>query len=190
MVIIIARLLYGLNISGAACREKLAETLMSLVYKSSKADADVWMKRDVKPNGDLYYKYMIWYVDDLLNIGFKTKEETDELNMIYLLKEGLGPPDRYLGANVEKVQFKDVRVVWSTNCVNYLKRAIDNVDTSLGADKTALNNYGDGHRQYSSIFRPELDVTEELEEEMINRYQQIIGVLRLSIELGRIDILT
>ena len=42
---------------------------------------------------------------------------------------------------------------------------------------------------YSSSFRPELDVTEELGEELTNRYQKIIGVLKWSIELGSIDIL-
>ena len=70
--------------------------------------------------------------------------------MIYWLKEGFGPPDRYLSTNVEKVQLKYVRVVWSTNCVDYLKIEIYNVDDSLGVDKTALNNYGDMHRPYYS----------------------------------------
>ena len=56
-------------------------------------------------------------------------------------------------------------------------------------DNTALNNYGYGHRPYSSRFRLELDVTDELGEELTNRYQKLIGVLRWSIELGRIDIL-
>ena len=117
---------------------------MSLGYKSSKATADVWMKQDLNKNGYLYYKYMLCYVDDLLHIGFKTKEDMDALNMIYLFKGGFGPPDRYLGANVDKVQLKDGRVVWSTNCVDYLKSAIENVDNPLGVDKTALDNYGDG----------------------------------------------
>ena len=133
---------------------------MLLGYKSSEADADVWMKRDFNPNGYPYYKYMLCYVDDLLHIGFKPKEDMDALNMIYRLKEGFGPPDRYLGANVEKVQLKDGRVVWSTNCVDYLKSAIENVDNSLGLDNTLLVSYGDGHMPYSSRFKPELDVTE------------------------------
>ena len=45
------------------------------------------------------------------------------------------------------------------------------------------------HRPHSSSFRPELDVTEELEEELTNRYQKLIGVLRWSIEPRRIYIL-
>ena len=86
------------------------------------------MNRDFKPNGYPYYNYTLCYVDDLLQICFKPKEDMDALNMIYRLKEGFGPPDRYLGANVEKLQLKDGRVVWSTNCVDYLKSAIENVD--------------------------------------------------------------
>ena len=105
---------------------------------------------------------MLCYVDDLLHIGFKPKEDMDALNIIYRLKEGFGSPDRYLGANFEKVQLKDERVVWSTNFVDYLKSAIENVDHSLGVYKKTIKNYGDGYRQYSSRFRPESDVTEEL----------------------------
>ena len=104
---IIARALYGLKSYGTVGRAKLAENLMLLGYKSSEADADIWMKQDFNPNGDSYYKYMLCYFDDLLCIGFKPKEDMDALNIIYLLKEGRGTPDRYIGANVEKVQFKD-----------------------------------------------------------------------------------
>ena len=136
------------------------------------------MNQKFNPNVDLYYKYMLCYIDDLIHIGFKPKEDIGLLNMIYRLKGGFGPPERYLGANVEKVHFKDGRVVWSTNYVDYLKSAIENIDNSLGVDKTDLKNYGDGHRQYSSIFRPELDVIEELGEELTNRYQKLIGFLR------------
>ena len=98
----------------------------------------------------------------MLHIGFNPKEDMDALNVIYLLKDGFGTTYQYLGANVEKVQLKYGLVVWSTNCVDYLKISIENFDNSPGVDKTALNNYGDGHRPYSYSFRPELDVTEEL----------------------------
>ena len=103
MVIIISRAIYGLKSSGAAWRSKLAETLMLLGYKSSEAYADVWMKRDFKPNRDPYFKYMLCYIDDLICIGFKPKEDMYTLNIIYRLKEGFGPPDQYLGANFDKV---------------------------------------------------------------------------------------
>ena len=63
---------------------------------------------------------MLCYVDGFLHIGFNPKEDMDTLNIIYPLKEGFGPPDRYLRTNVEKVQLKGGLVVWSTNCVDYL----------------------------------------------------------------------
>ena len=50
MVMIIERAIYELKSSGSAWGGKLAETLVSLGYKSSKIDADVWMKWDFKPN--------------------------------------------------------------------------------------------------------------------------------------------
>ena len=45
---------------------------------------------------------MICYVDELLHIGFNPKEDMDVLNIIYRLKEVFGPPDQYLGTNVER----------------------------------------------------------------------------------------
>ena len=86
------------------------------------------MKREFKPNGYPYYTYMICYVDDLLHICFKPKEDMGALNMIYWLKEGFGPPEQYLGVNVEKAQLKYGHVVWSTNCLDYLKSLIENAD--------------------------------------------------------------
>ena len=127
---------------------------------------------------------MLCYVDDLLHIGFNPKEYIDALNMIYWLNEGFGPTDRCLGANAEKLQLKGGRVVWSTNCVDYLKSAIENFDNSLGVDKTELKNFGDGHSPELSIFRSELYDNEELGDGLTNKYQQLIEVMRWSIELG------
>ena len=139
------------------------------------------MKQDFKLNGYPYCKYMLCYVDDLIHIGFKPKKDMDALNMIYCLKEGFGTPEQYLGEIFEKVQLEDGKVVWSTNSVGFLKGKIEIFDNLLGLDKTVLNNYGDGHMSYSSIFRPELDVTEELGEEPTDRYHKVIGVMRWSI---------
>ena len=50
--------------------------------------------------------------------------------------------------------------------------------------------YGDGKRPYDIKYRPEIDVTNELDEKLLNRYQQLIGILRWAVEIGRIDIMT
>ena len=57
-------------------------------------------------------------------------------------------------------------------------------------DNTALKNDGDGNIPYSSSFGTQLYDTEELVEELTNRYQQLIILMRCSIELGRIHVLT
>ena len=85
---VIARVLYEIKSSGASWRAKLAKHLMSLEYKSSGVDSDAWMKRDFKPKGGPYYKYMLCYFDDLLHIIFNPKEDMNALNNIYRLKEG------------------------------------------------------------------------------------------------------
>ena len=54
----------------------------------------------------------------MIHIGFNPKEYMGSLNMIYLLKKGFIPPDRYLDVHVENVQLDDVRIVCSTNCVD------------------------------------------------------------------------
>ena len=73
--------------------------------------------------------------------------------------------------------------------IDYLHGAIKNVDYILEGNKSVLKSFGGGHRPYPSLYIPELDVTNELYTESINRFQQIIGFIRWSIELGRIDIM-
>ena len=41
---------------------------------------------------------------------------------------------------------------------------------------------------FPSGYRPELDVTDELGDELASRYLQLIGICRWAIELGQIDI--
>ncbi len=59
-VMIIVKALYGLRSSGLRWHEKFADTLRCEGFFPSKADPDVWMRR----NGDLY-EYIAVYVDDL-----------------------------------------------------------------------------------------------------------------------------
>ena len=47
-----------------------------------------------------------------------------------------------------------------------------------------------GERPFPAQYRPEVDISEALGEELQSRYLQLIGILRWAIELGRIDIIT
>ena len=62
-----------------------------------------------------------------------------------------------------------------------MKSAIDIVRKDLASDPKPLHKRGDGKHHFPSIYRPELDVSPELED--ISKYQQYIGVLRWACEL-------
>jgi hypothetical protein len=115
----------------------------------------------------------------------------DALASICVMKEGsMGPPDRYLGANIDKVQTQDGKVMWTMHSGDYCKAAIANLEKTLTADGKSLSQYGDGKRPYLSTFHPEIDTSAELDDNGFHEYQHHIGVLRWAIELGRINIMT
>ncbi len=112
-VLKVTRALYGLKSSGAAWRAMFATTLTDLGYQSSKADPDLWMRPRVKPNGDEYYAYVLVYVDDVLHFDHEPHIFMTELEKLYRLKDKAEAPDRYLGANIDKVQLSDGNTAWS-----------------------------------------------------------------------------
>jgi len=69
-VLILTRALYGLKSSGAAWRAKLAETLVSMGFTSTRADPDVWIREQKYQNRpETYYEIILVYVDDVLAIS-------------------------------------------------------------------------------------------------------------------------
>lgn len=190
-VMLIVRALYGLKTSGASWHAMLSQSLRDLGYKASEADRNVWLKPGVKADGFRYYQMVLVYVDDILHVSHDTTEVVEGLKKLYQVTEdALESPGRYLGANLEKIQTPDGRMVWSMSSVDYVRSAIDNVEASLKADSLPpLKVYGKCKRPYPSKYRPELDTTDELDADGIHKYQELIGVLRWAIELGRIDII-
>ena len=189
-VMIIARALYGLKSSGAAWRSTLAQSMEQLGYSPTQADPDVWIRRATKNDGMPYYKMMLIYVDDVLHLAEDPSEDMGKLSKLYRLKDGTGEPDRYLGGNIERGQSSDGSVAWSLSCHDYLSNAIRQIQADLAQKDLSLKQFGTGLRPYPASYRPEMDVSPTLDEEGTNRFQQLIGILRWSIELGRIDILT
>ena len=187
-VMIVKRALYGLKSSGASWRAMLAQTLGDLGYTSTRADPDVWIRPQTKPNGFEYYEMVLVYVDDILHLSHNTQPTIEALGNLYLLRsEACGEPKRYLGANVGKYQLQDGREVWSMSANDYVKNAVKNVEQTLAEEGTKLKGKAD--RPLPCDYRPEVDVSPLLSDELANRYQNLIGVLRWACELGRIDIL-
>ena len=65
-------------------------------------------------------------------------------------------------------------------------------DELVKEGKPPLKTYGkkSGDRPFPLNYRPEIDMLPELCETLQTRFLQLIGILRWSIELGRIDIVT
>ena len=76
---------------------------------------------------------------------------------------------------------------WSTSARDCVKNAVKNVETEL------LKENHEGSKSKADGTHPagcpaETDVTPELNDDLANRHQQLIGALRWACELGRIDV--
>ena len=185
-VMVIKKALYGLKSSGAAFRSHLAETLFDLNYTPTKGDPDVWIRPGIKPDGFEYYEMMLVYVDDVLCVSHDPHPTMKGIQGTFKLKDDkIEEPESYLGAQLAQKMIGGTKC-WTMSSEQYVKAAVANVETKL--DKTGQRLPTRCFTPLKSAYRPELDVTAELKIDGIRYYQELIGVLRWAIELGRIDI--
>ena len=71
---------------------------------------------------------------------------------------------------------------------DYINEAIRVVETQMKKDGATFNSKA-SHPFSSVTYRPELDCTQHCDHIQVNYYQNLIGVLRWIVELGRMDIL-
>ena len=76
---------------------------------------------------------------------------------------------------------------WCMSSDKYVKAAIENVEKELQGVNQRLPSKC--RTPMAAGYRPERDVSAELTPEGVQRYQELIGVLRWAVELGRVDIL-
>ena len=69
----------------------------------------------------------------------------------------------------------------------YIKMATDKIEKDLAQVNRKLQK--NPITPFSSGYRVELDVSPELDPSGINKYQELVGILRWIVELGRIDVL-
>ena len=187
-IMIVVRALYGLKSSGAAFRALLAETLHDLGYVPSKADPDVWMRPAVKSNGFTYYEYVLCYVDDVLCISDQAMNTMKGIQETFKLKDDkIEEPDVYLGASLSKMNNETNKECWAMSSDKYCAAAVANVTEVLG--KKGLRLPSKCATPLVHGYRPEIDVTPELKADGLQYYQELVGVLRWAVEIGRVDIL-
>jgi hypothetical protein len=71
---------------------------------------------------------------------------------------------------------------------SYVKAAVKNLESTL--DKEGIKLRAKADRPMVQSYRPEVDTSPILGAELATRFQHLMGILRWSVELGRIDILT
>ena len=68
----------------------------------------------------------------------------------------------------------------------YIKTAVQNLESVLSSRGLRLPSKC--YTPLSSNYRPELDTSPELKANGVVEYQELIGILRWAVELGRVDI--
>jgi len=195
---IIVRAHYGLRSAGASFRNHLAACMKhSLGWQPCKADPDLWMKPQTDPrDGHKYYAYVLLFVDDALVIAHNATEILEQMNFYFKMKEGsIGDPDYYLGAKLKKTIVRDPKTEkpqkmygWGMSSSKYVKSAVNNVKEHLQEQGRELPRRA--ATPFASNYRPEVDCSPELSPYDANYFQSQIGILRWTVELGRVDILT
>jgi hypothetical protein len=69
-----------------------------------------------------------------------------------------------------------------------VKNAVKVVESLITEDDPEAKLKTTARNPFPSGYKPELDVTTELNDELGSRFLQLIGILRWAIELGRLDI--
>ena len=185
----IVRALYGMKSSGAAWHDMISSFLKyDMKFNMCLADNDTWFKADIKKDGTKYYTYICIYVDDILICSENPKKYMDQLGTAFLLKPGsVDEPKVYLGADFRKKKLHNGSDIWITGANSYLKEAIKVFSGVM--KKSGMKVYGSAKTPFSNqTYRPELDLSHYCSDEQIRLYQQLIGMLRWLIELGRVDI--
>ena len=190
-IALIHRALYGGKSAGRDFRNHLRSCMHFLKFASCPADPDVWMRPAIKSDGTTVYDYVLLYTDDTLVISENAEHILrHEIGKYFELKEeSVGIPKIYLGGHLRKVQLENGVKAWAFSSSQYVQAAVRNVEEHLQKDpdnRWKLPRKAD--TPMSTNYRPELDVSQELEPDEASYYQSLIGILRWIVELGRVDI--
>jgi hypothetical protein len=188
---IVVRALYGLASAGYSFSAHLASCMRHLKYIPCKADPDLWLRQDVHPDGEKYYRYILLYSDDILSIGVNAESELKRIDHYFKMKDGsIGDPDIYLGTKLKPIVLPNGVVAWGMSSSKYVQEAIGNVERYLASNDIGKRLKPKVRSTWPSGYEHELDTSEELKGSVASFYQHLIGVLHWIVELGRVDVIT
>jgi hypothetical protein len=153
-------------------------------FTPSRADMDMWLRRQKRPNGTEYYEYLVVYVDDVLIVSHDPQAIVGAISSRPYELKGGGAPDTYLGATIGQFNIGDGQDTWCMSSMQYLERTISVVEERMG-------KLLPGKKVVTPLptdYHPEIDTSPYLEDDDANYYLSLIGILQWLCELGRIDI--
>ena len=187
---VIVRALYGGKAAGRDFWHHLRSCMGHLGFKSKTGDPDVWMRPATRKDGSQTYEYVLLYTDDCLVVADNAESILkEEIGRYFQLKpESIGPPTIYLGGHLRLVEIDDGTLAWAFSSTHYVQAAVNNVEEYLKKRGKSLTPKA--RDVIPKGYRPEIDVTPELEPGEASYYASLIGILRWMVELGRVDICT
>jgi hypothetical protein len=124
----------------------------------------------------------------MLMLSANPRETMNSIAKLYRLKEMPCKPSKYLGADIIEHSYPDAptKRFWGMSSYQFVREAIRVVELEL--NKVGKHLATKASTPMHADYQPELDVTPLLNTQQANYYQELIGILRWAIELGRIDI--
>ena len=166
----------------------LANTLWNLDYRPTLADPDVWIKPATKSDGFKYYEYVLTYVDDVISMSVTPMTVIERIKAVFKLKGDKAEVlDMYLGRSLYKATTGMGTECWTLSSEKYVKTAVANVEENLA--KSDLRLPSKYHTPFTTGYHSSKDTTKELDAEGTRYFQELVGILRWTIELGRVDML-
>ena len=101
------------------------------------------------------------------------------------IKNGeIAEPKLYMGGNVENFHLPNGKYEWSITSNSYMKGSIDTLQMIFAEYGRTLNTGKRPHkRPITHRYKPKMDTTDECDADHTLRYQRLIGILRLAVEL-------
>ena len=119
-----------------------------------------------------------------------------KIQAAYRLKKGIENPNMYLGTDMKKWKYTEEdgtqNWCWALGSCSYVKEAVRvseglMKEHSLKPSSTRKNGKNTPFSNHG--YRPELDASEFCNDTLCTVYQNLIGILCWTCELGRIDVL-
>ena len=143
----------------------LRECMGRLGFTSSRADPDVWFRLLTRSTGEMYYEYVLLYVDDVLVISERAESVLrKEIGKFFVLKdESVGPPSMYLGGKLRQVELLNGEKAWAFGSSQYVQSAVKNVYEHLV--KQGMKSPCKAPNPLTFDYRLEIDISQELAED-------------------------